>query len=89
MTLEQLVEIAKIGFPERVAQFIDFENCDIHSMGGVHRLYNKSEPFRFMLPQNDYLAVFIGENKFVQITCGHRSFNHYAAIKQMEKMNLV
>lgn len=89
MTKEQLIEIAKIGFPDRVKQFIDFENCEMIHMSGVYRLYDKDEEFMFMLPKKDYLAVFIGEEKFVQITCEGKAFNHYAAIKKMEEMNLI
>ena len=29
MTKEQLIQIAKVGFPERVKQFINFENCEM------------------------------------------------------------
>lgn len=43
MTKEQLIQIAKVGFPERVRQFIDFENCEMHHMSGVYRLYDRDE----------------------------------------------
>jgi hypothetical protein len=89
MTKEQLIKIAKVGFPERVKQFINFENCEMHHMSGVYRLYDKDEDFFLMLPKKDHLAIFIGEEKFIQITCGNKAFNHYAAIKEMERMGLV
>ena len=84
MTKEQLIQIAKVGFPERVKQFINFENCEMHHMSGVYRLYDKDEEFFLMLPKKDHLAIFIGEEKFIQITCGNKGFNHYSAIKEME-----
>lgn len=89
MTKEQLIQIANVGFPERVKQFINFENCEMHHMSGVYRLYDKDEDFFLMLPKKDHLAIFIGEEKFIQITCGNKAFNHYAAIKEMERMGLV
>jgi hypothetical protein len=89
MIKEQLIQIAKVGFPERVKQFINFENTEIHSMGGVHRLYDKDNKFDFMLPKDYYISVHIGEDNFVQIQTGHRAFNHYAAIKEMECLGLI
>lgn len=89
MTKEQLIQIAKVGFPERVKQFINFENCEMHHMSGVYRLYDKDEDFFLMLPKKDHLSIFIGEEKFIQITCGSKAFNHYSAIKEMERMGLV
>lgn len=89
MTKEQLIQIAKVGFPERVKQFINFENCEMHHMSGVYRLYDKDEDFFLMLPKKDHLAIFIGEEMFIQITCGNKAFNHYSAIKEMERMGLV
>lgn len=89
MTKEQLIQIAQVAFTERVKQSINFENAEIHSIGGVHRLYDKNTPFILMLPKDCYLSIFIGENKFVQIQVEHKAFNHYAAIKEMERLGLV
>lgn len=89
MTKEQLIQIAKVGFPDRVKQFINFENCEMHHMNGVYRLYDKDEDIFLMLQKNDHLAIFIGEDKFIQITCCNKAFNHYSAIKEMERMGLV
>ena len=89
MTKAELIQIAKVGFPERVKQFINFENCEMHHMSGVYRLYDKDEDFFLMLPKKDHLAIFIGEEQFIQITCGNKAFNHYLAIKEMERMGLV
>jgi CRISPR/Cas system CMR-associated protein Cmr3 (group 5 of RAMP superfamily) len=89
MTKEQLIQIAQVAFPERVKQFINFENAEIHHMSGVYRLYDKDEDFFLMLPKKYHLAIFIGEEKFIQITCENKAFNHYAAIKEMERLGLV
>lgn len=89
MTKEQLIKIAQVAFPERVKQFINFENCEMHHMSGVYRLYDKDEDFFLMLPKKYHLAIFIGEEKFIQITCGNKAFNHYSAIKEMERLGLV
>ena len=86
---EQLIKIAKAGFPERVQQFINFDNCEMHYGSGVYRLYDKDMDFVFMLPREDHLAIFIGGYNFVQITCGIKAFNHYAAIKEMESLGLL
>lgn len=88
MNKEQLIKIAKAGFPERVQQFINFDNCEMHSHSGVYRLYDKDIDFVLMLPREDHLAIFIGADNFIQITCGTKAFNHYAAIKEMESLGL-
>jgi hypothetical protein len=88
MTKKQLIQIAKKGFPERVKQFINFKNAEIHSMSGVHRLYDKDTDFNLLIPKDYYLSVFI-EDKFIQIEVGKKAFNHYSAIKEIEKMGLV
>lgn len=89
MTLEQLIQIAKVGFPDRVKQFINFENCEMFHHAGVYRLYNKNEGFNSMFPTTYHLVISLDEEKFVQITCGNKAFNHYAAIKEMERIGLV
>ena len=89
MNKEQLIKIAKAGFPNVVKQFIDFNDVDIHSMGGVYRLYDKQTNFEFMLPKNYHLSVFIGSDKFVQIESLGKAFNHYAAIKKMQELQLI
>lgn len=89
MTKEQLIQIAQVGFPERVKQIINFENAEMHHQAGVFRLYDKGCPFLLMLPKESYLSIFIGADKFVQIQVGKKAFNHYAAIKEMERMRLV
>ena len=89
MTKEQLIQIAQVAFPERVKQFINFENAEMHQMSSVYRLYDKDCPFLLMLPKECYLSIFIGEDKFIQIQVEYRAFNHYAAIKEMENLGLV
>ena len=92
ITKEQLIEIAKIGFPERVKQFIDFENLEAMHITGVYRLYNKDSEFFGLFPKDEWMSISFdqksGENDFVQIQVGNRAFNHYAAIKKMEEMKL-
>jgi hypothetical protein len=62
----------------------------MHHMGGVYRLYDKDEDFFLMLPKHNYLAICIEEEeRFIQITCGDIAFNHYAAIKEMERRGLI
>lgn len=89
ITKKQLIQIAKVSFPERVKQFIDFDNCEMIHMGGVYRLYDKDVDFILMLPMEDHLVIFMGEDNFIQITCGIKAFNHYAAIKEMEKLGII
>lgn len=90
MNKKQLIQIAKVGFPDRVKESINFKNCEIHHMSGVWRLYDKDEEFLFVLPRREHLAIYIDdEEKFVQITCENKAFNHYAAIKEMERLGLV
>lgn len=89
MTLEQLTHIAECCFPDRVKEFINFDNLAMHHMGGVYRLYDKHTPFRFMLPSECYLSIHI-DGKFVQIIPeNNRAFDHYKAIHLIKLMNLV
>lgn len=89
MTKAELIQIAIAGFPKRVLLGIRIDYCEMLTMGGVHRLYDKDEQFVFMLPQKDHLSIFIGANNFIQIKAGIKAFNHYAAIKKMEELGLI
>jgi len=89
MNEAQLIKIAKSGFPKHVQLSIKFNNCKIHHHCGVYRLYDKDVDFVLMIPREYYLAIFIGADNFIQITCDRRAFNHYAAIKMMESLGLV
>jgi hypothetical protein len=40
MTLNQLIEIAKSGFPERCRKLIDFDNLTCTKHGDTYRLSN-------------------------------------------------
>lgn len=89
MKKENLIQIAKAGLPERIKQFINFENLEMHHWAEVYRLYDKDDDFIFFLPKNPILTVFMGEENFIQITCKNRAFNHYAAIKEMERLGMI
>ncbi len=89
MTTDQLIRIAQVAFPDIVKQFIDFENCESLHFSGVYRLYDKDVEFMLMLPKESHLSICIGEDNFIQINCGSKAFNHYAAIKEMEKLGLI
>jgi len=89
ITKEQLIQISKVGFPERVKQFINFDNCEIFHWSGVYRLYDKEEGFDYMLPKKEHLSIFIGEDNFIQIKCGDKAFNNYAAIKEMINLGII
>jgi len=91
MTKEQLIKIAKAGFPKRVKQFIDFKNVELHKMGDVYRLYDKNVEFRLVLPKETILDIcFIKENNWIQFTMeNHYAFNHLAAIRKMEQLKLI
>lgn len=89
MTKQQLIQIAKVGFPERVKQFINFEDAEMHLIHGVYRLYDKYKPFFVNIPKEYYLSIFIGDDNFIQIEAGNTAFNHYAAIKEMENLKLI
>jgi len=89
MNKKQLIQVAKAGFPDRIKKYIDFNNVEIHHKSGIYRLFKKNTEFNFMLPKDYYLAIHLGEEKFVQFTTGNKSFNHYSAIKELEKLGLV
>ena len=89
MTIEQLKQVARAGFPERVKKHIDFKNSRMIHHSGVYRLYHKDTEFMLVLPKEDYISVHIGEDGFCQIQTGHRAFDHHAAIMEMKRMNLI
>ncbi len=89
MNKDELIQIAIAGFPTRILKYIYFDDCEIHSMSGVYRLYDKDEEFLFMLPKKDHLSIFIGANNFIQINPGIKAFNHYAAIEKMKELGLI
>lgn len=90
MTKEDLIKIAKAGFPDNVKQFINFENCEMLHWSGVFRLYDKDEDFVLMLPKKYHLSIIIGDDNFIQILSGNNTaFNHYLAIKEMENLGLI
>ena len=84
-----MIKIAKVGFHDRVKQFIKFENCEMIHCCGVYRLYDKDEDFILNLPKNSHLTIFIGDDNFIQFSCGIKAFNHYSAIKEMENLGLI
>ena len=60
----------------------------MYESGNVYRLYDKNEEFLLNTPKKEHLSIFI-QGGMVQIMCGNKAFNHYAAIKEMEKMGLI
>ena len=91
MTKEQLIKIAEVSFPERVKKSINFSNLEMNHFSGIYRLYDKDTPFVTMLPKESLFSISFGngEEKFVQIQVKYLAFNHYAAIKELERMGLV
>ena len=89
MTREQLIEIAKVGFPDRVKSNWDFDNFDKFEMGGVFRLYDKRDGFFTVLPRTSILTIIIQSDEYIQFDVKHLAFNQYKAIKLMEKMKLI
>ena len=90
MTRNQLLRIASAGFPKHVREIINIKNCKMFYFSDVYRLYDRNEEFTFILPNKDHFALhYIPEKKFVQFTVLNKAFNHYAALKEMEKMGLI
>lgn len=89
MDKEQLIKIAKAGFPYHIQKKIDFDNCEMYRTSEIYRLYDKDSKFNFILPKESILSIFVGVDKFIQFTSYNRAFNHYAAIKEMEKLGLI
>jgi hypothetical protein len=85
MTKQQLIQIAKAGFSDTVNKLINYENCEIYSRDNVFRLYDKKTKIVLGLPKKCYISVEI-EDKFINIGTGNLSFNHYAAVKIIQKL---
>ena len=88
MTKQQLIQIAKAGFPDHVKSIINIDDLEFISMGGVYRLYDKSSPILFVLPKESIIAI-CHHADWVQISTSFRAFNDYAAIKEMQKLKLI
>lgn len=88
MLKEQFIEIAKCAFPDKLKELIDFDNCEMMCLNNVYRLYDKDTEYTLALPRTEHLCIHI-EDKFIQISCGNKAFNHYAAIKKMEELHLI
>ena len=85
-----MVQIAKTAFPESIKRIFDFDNCEIHSFGNVHKLCEKDTPIMLLIPKSCIFSIhFLPDENFVQIQTGNLAFNHYAAIKEMEKLGLI
>ena len=88
---EQLIQIAEAGFPDQVKQFLEFEHYDIFHLSGVYRLYDVRKGYCIILPTETIFSIdYIPKNKFVQFNINNsRAFNHYAALKEMQKLKLI
>lgn len=92
MNIEQAIEIAQVSFPDRVKQFIDFDNLRLFKLGDVYRLIDADVRFVFALPETEYFSVHLPsyDKDFCQIEVGgSRAFNHAAAIDKLREFNLL
>jgi len=95
MTKDQLIEVAKAGFPADKHHLYNFETPGYYAFGAVFRLFQKEEidPSKIgwigMGLNEVFLAIHIEDESFVQIEVGNRKFNHRAAIKKMIELNLI
>lgn len=89
MNKKQFLQIAKSGFPDRVKESINFEELEMIHSSGSYWLYDKNAPFITRFPKESVITISFERDNFVQIRTGYMKFNHYAAIKEMEKLGLV
>jgi len=85
ITKEQLIEIAKAGFPLGIQKSIDFENLDIVQQGDKFALFNRSKKF----DQEGYYLSVIFRTDFIQFYTGTTLFNQMAGISKMLELNLI
>ncbi len=87
MTREQFIQIAKAGFPERIKSNFNFEKARIYLSDGVYFLFDEYDK------QALVLTIGVDEDnenlKLIHIDAGFRAFNHYSAIKEIEKLGFV
>lgn len=88
ITLEQMITIAKAGFPEFISNSIKYDECNLFEWNNTYRLCHKNTEFGLILPKDNYFTVHI-DKSFVQINAGIKMFNDYKAIKVMENMGLI
>lgn len=88
MRKDQLISIAKAGFPRHIQEMINIDKLEFISMGNVHRLYEKDTPFIFVLPKISIIAICIYDG-WVQFDTTYMAFNQYAAIKETKRLGLI
>lgn len=88
ITLSDLIQIAKAGFPERCREFIDFDYLDYTKTGDVYRLHDLYEPTVFTLPHTYHMSLEI-TNGWVHFGTGNKAFNQLAAINKMIDLGIL
>ena len=86
VTKEQLIKIAKAGFPESVQNAINFESLDMVQNGSKFALFNKKG--KKFDKEGYYLSLDIREN-FVQFYTGATSFNQMLGFFKIVELNLI
>ncbi len=97
MTLEQLIQIAKAGFPKRVKESYDFSDFDIHTSGEFHRLVYKNYELLITAPNPKYviMTLTLGQDEddeskqTVHFDVGSKAFNMLSAINKMKELGLL
>ncbi len=89
ITLEQLVAVAKAGYPERYKEKNDLEGLELFYKSNVYRLVDKNVEYQFMIPKYDHMSIAFEGDDFVQIHVGNKKFNHLAAIDKMKELKII
>jgi hypothetical protein len=87
LSLQQLKQIAKAGFPKNLHKEINFPSLALFESNYVYRLYYKGIEFDGLYPTKSLLIL---EYRYPHISFDAVGtiFNQLAAIRKMEKMGL-
>ena len=86
MTKEQLIEIAKAGFPEKFNSYIDYTDVEATKNNHLYRLYKGKDRINL---RGWFIEIYKEGDSFVQIRVGLRVFNDLAAINKMKELEII
>lgn len=91
MNKDQMIEIARAGFPERIISMYNIEKMQYMCVGRVHRLYEGEKIL--IIPKKTFMAIHLDPEEenglLVDIGTNNVKFNQYAAIQKMVKLGLI
>lgn len=89
MNEEQLKAISERGFDKKSTIHTISQKLNFHELGNIYRLYDKKTSNGIFAPDNAEITIVLRSRDNVQINTNKHPFNHLAAIKKMQELNLI